>query len=63
MAVWCIGEYGEMLVNGMGMLEKEEPITVSYYFPILISVTFVNPCTIIALMSNNFYFMLYETSM
>ncbi|WOH08351.1 hypothetical protein DCAR_0727790 [Daucus carota subsp. sativus] len=28
-AVWCIGEYGEMLVNGMGMLEKEEPITVT----------------------------------
>ncbi|XP_074383581.1 AP-1 complex subunit gamma-2-like isoform X2 [Apium graveolens] len=28
-AVWCIGEYGEMLVNSIGMLEKEEPITVT----------------------------------
>ncbi|KAK9145446.1 hypothetical protein Sjap_005349 [Stephania japonica] len=27
--VWCIGEYGEMLVNNMGMLNKEEPITVT----------------------------------
>ncbi|XP_019052148.1 PREDICTED: AP-1 complex subunit gamma-2-like, partial [Nelumbo nucifera] len=26
-AVWCIGEYGEMLVNNIGMLDKEEPIT------------------------------------
>ncbi|XP_010271983.1 PREDICTED: AP-1 complex subunit gamma-2 [Nelumbo nucifera] len=27
--VWCIGEYGEMLVNGIGMLDKEDPITVT----------------------------------
>ncbi|XP_052184835.1 AP-1 complex subunit gamma-2-like [Diospyros lotus] len=27
--VWCIGEYGEMLVNNTGMLEAEEPITVT----------------------------------
>ncbi|KAK9094129.1 hypothetical protein Scep_025598 [Stephania cephalantha] len=27
--VWCIGEYGEMLVNNMGMLDKEEPVTVT----------------------------------
>ncbi|CAM0912965.1 unnamed protein product [Alopecurus aequalis] len=28
-AVWCIGEYGEMLVNNISMLEVEEPITVT----------------------------------
>ncbi|KAL7240989.1 hypothetical protein ACSBR2_006588 [Camellia fascicularis] len=28
-AVWCIGEYGEMLVNNAGMLGVEEPITVT----------------------------------
>ncbi|XP_043703654.1 AP-1 complex subunit gamma-2-like isoform X1 [Telopea speciosissima] len=28
-AVWCIGEYCEMLVNNVGMLDMEEPITVT----------------------------------
>ncbi|XP_039778164.1 AP-1 complex subunit gamma-2-like isoform X5 [Panicum virgatum] len=28
-AVWCIGEYGEMLVNNVGMLDGEEKITVT----------------------------------
>ncbi|XP_058112225.1 AP-1 complex subunit gamma-2-like [Magnolia sinica] len=28
-AVWCIGEYGEMLVNNTGVLDGEEPMTVT----------------------------------
>ncbi|XP_052173857.1 AP-1 complex subunit gamma-2-like isoform X2 [Diospyros lotus] len=28
-AVWCIGEYGEILVNKTGMLDVEEPVTVT----------------------------------
>ncbi|KVI05604.1 hypothetical protein Ccrd_016040 [Cynara cardunculus var. scolymus] len=28
-AVWCIGEYGDMLVNNIEMLDIEEPITVT----------------------------------
>eukprot|EP00249_Psilotum_nudum_P024471 c29194_g1_i5 orf=436-3120(+) len=27
--VWCVGEYGEMLVNHTGELETEEPVTVT----------------------------------
>ncbi|KAE8023419.1 hypothetical protein FH972_009113 [Carpinus fangiana] len=28
-AVWCIGEFGDMLVNNAGMLDIEDPITVT----------------------------------
>ncbi|PNT76447.1 hypothetical protein BRADI_1g48257v3 [Brachypodium distachyon] len=28
-AVWCIGEYGEMVVNNINMLDVEEPVTVT----------------------------------
>jgi AP-1 complex subunit gamma-1 len=29
-AVWCIGEYGEMLVNNTNELDGEEPLVVSF---------------------------------
>lgn len=36
-AVWCIGEYGEMLVNNFGRLDIEEPTTVSSCFWTVVS--------------------------
>jgi hypothetical protein len=30
--VWCIGEYGEMLVDNLNKVEGEEPLTVSCCF-------------------------------
>ena len=40
MAVWCIGEYGEMLVNNAGMLGIEEPIIVSSLMQIFLNLNF-----------------------
>lgn len=31
-ALWCIGEYGDLLINNVGMLDVEDPITVSEWF-------------------------------
>lgn len=31
-AIWCIGEYADLLVNNNGMLELDEQITVSSIF-------------------------------
>jgi hypothetical protein len=41
LAVWCIGEYGEMLVNNVGMLDREEPAKVSGQF--LKDMFFIDP--------------------
>ncbi|KAI7999300.1 AP-1 complex subunit gamma-1 [Camellia lanceoleosa] len=39
-AVWCIEEYGEMLVNNVGMLDIEEPMTVSLLLQIFLDLDF-----------------------
>ncbi|XP_023522800.1 AP-1 complex subunit gamma-1-like isoform X1 [Cucurbita pepo subsp. pepo] len=39
-AVWCTGEYGDMLVNNIGMLDIEDPIVVSTLPTLLFSVCF-----------------------
>lgn len=45
--MWCIGEYGEMLVNNSNELEGEDPLTVSSYLKLL--VVNVQPVLIVVL--------------